>query len=256
MLGQDSRHPAGMNNPRGVYHQRLVLLVRTKAQKWYYHHDYVGGDAMKKTLINWLGLTGILSFLSYAVAVVFSPLAYPGYDWKSQAVSDLSAADAPSLALWNQLSVLYTLCGIVSITLVCIFVSGRLTKIMRTGLYVFAAMNWVSAIGYALFPLSSSGFAGTFQDIMHAYVVTASVVLLSVSSLVLIMVGGYQNRHYPSLAIWATVALCLMGIGAIGTGTAPKGLFGVFERFSVFSAVGFNAVLGYYLFSGFRHFRE
>jgi hypothetical membrane protein len=42
----------------------------------------------KKTLINWLGLLGVVSFLSYAAAVVFSPFAYPGYDWKSQAVSD------------------------------------------------------------------------------------------------------------------------------------------------------------------------
>jgi len=54
---------------------------------------------MKKPLIRWLGLLGIVSFLSYAVAVVFSPLAYPGYDWKSQAVSDLSATDSPSLFL-------------------------------------------------------------------------------------------------------------------------------------------------------------
>lgn len=60
---------------------------------------------MKKTLTQKLGLLGILSFLSYTAAVVFAPLAYPGYDWMAQAVSDLSAADAPSLALWNRLSV-------------------------------------------------------------------------------------------------------------------------------------------------------
>ena len=35
----------------------------------------------KKTLINWLGLIGVASFLSYVVAVIFAPLAYPGYDW-------------------------------------------------------------------------------------------------------------------------------------------------------------------------------
>lgn len=56
---------------------------------------------MKKSLVQKSGLLGILSFLSYAAAVVFAPLAYPGYDWLSQAVSDLSAANAPSLALWN-----------------------------------------------------------------------------------------------------------------------------------------------------------
>jgi hypothetical membrane protein len=43
---------------------------------------------MKRQLINWLGLLGSISLLSYTAAVVFSPLAYPGYDWMSQAVSD------------------------------------------------------------------------------------------------------------------------------------------------------------------------
>mgnify|MGYP001534362343 CR=1 FL=1 len=56
---------------------------------------------MKKSLVRKFGLLGILSFLSYTAAVVFAPLAYPSYDWLSQAVSDLSAANAPSLALWN-----------------------------------------------------------------------------------------------------------------------------------------------------------
>ena len=62
---------------------------------------------MKKSLIQKLGLLGVVSFLSYTAAVVFAPLAYPGYHWMAQAVSDLSAANAPSLALWNQLSALY-----------------------------------------------------------------------------------------------------------------------------------------------------
>jgi len=87
-------------------------------------------------------------------------------------------------------------------------------------------------------------FAGTLQDIIHVYGVTSSVVFLSITSLVLIMVGGYHKKYYTSLTIWTTVALTLMLVGATGTGTAPKEMFSIFERFSVFSAVGFNAVLG------------
>lgn len=206
---------------------------------------------VKRTLLNWLGLLGLSSLLSYTAAVVFSPLAYPGYDWKSQVVSDLSAATSPSLALWNQLSSLYGVCGVVSITLVCLFVVGKLNKTICLGIYLFAAMTWVSYVGYAIFPLSASGFAGTFQDRMHLYVVTTSVVILSLGSLILIMVGGFRKGQYPSLAFWATGALSCMVIGAIGSGLAPKELFGIFERFSVFSAVGFNALLGIYLFRGF-----
>ena len=61
----------------------------------------------EKSLLNYCVLLGVAAFLSYTAAVVFSPLAYSGYDWMAQAVSDLSASNAPSLRLWNQLSSLY-----------------------------------------------------------------------------------------------------------------------------------------------------
>lgn len=141
---------------------------------------------MKKALINWLGLLGVISLLSYTAAVVFSPLAYPGYNWIAQAVSDLSASNAPSQMLWSQLSSLYGVCSVVSITLVCIYM------------------------------------------------------------------GGYRDKRYKPLAIWATTALLLMFAGAIGVGIVPKEYFGIPERFSVFAATGFNAVLGVYLFRGFK----
>ncbi|MDU6264941.1 MAG: hypothetical protein E6600_10615 [Anaerocolumna aminovalerica] len=40
---------------------------------------------MKRQLINWLGLLGIISLLSYTLAVIFAPLAYPNYNWAAQA---------------------------------------------------------------------------------------------------------------------------------------------------------------------------
>lgn len=80
---------------------------------------------MKKTLIQKLGLLGVVSFLSYMAAVLFAPLAYPGYDWMAQAVSDLSAANAPSLALWNQLSSLYNACELPCVMMVCVGIQGQ-----------------------------------------------------------------------------------------------------------------------------------
>lgn len=81
---------------------------------------------MKKSLLNYCGLFGVVSLLSYTAAVVFSPMAYPGYNWMAQAVSDLSAANAPSRMLWNQLSCLYNVCGPISIMMVCLGVQGLL----------------------------------------------------------------------------------------------------------------------------------
>ncbi|MDL2218352.1 DUF998 domain-containing protein [Christensenellaceae bacterium OttesenSCG-928-M15] len=207
---------------------------------------------MKKTLINWLGLLGAVSLASYTAAVLFSPMAYPRYNWMAQAVSDLMAENAPSKTLWNQLSSLYGLCGMVSIMMVCVFIDGKLNKTMRVGIYLFAVMNWVSAVGYTMFPLTESGFAGAFQDVMHV-VVTVLVVVLSIISLVVVMIGGYRDKKYRSLAMWASVALFLMLAGAIGVNVMPAAYVGIPERFSVFAATGFNAILGIYLFRGFEH---
>ena len=89
---------------------------------------------MKKTLIQKLGLLGVVSFLSYMAAVIFAPLAYPGYDWMAQAVSDLSAANAPSLTLWNQLSSLYNACELPCVMMVCVGIQGQKNTVSYTHL--------------------------------------------------------------------------------------------------------------------------
>lgn len=202
---------------------------------------------MKRTLTQRLGLLGIVSLLSYTAAVVFSPIAYPGYNRTAQAVSDLSAADAPSLALWNQLSAFYNACEIVCVTVVCIGIQGQKTKLLRSGIYLFAVMEWISAVGYRMFPLSTGGYAGEFQDIMHM-VTTDLVVLLSIASLTVIIVSGAKDKRCRSYGVCAAAALGMMLVGAVGMKIVPAAYFGVVERFSVFAATGFNAALGIHLF--------
>lgn len=204
---------------------------------------------MKKTLVQKLGLTGVLSLLSYTAAVAFSPLAYKGYDWKSQAVSDLSAANAPSLALWNKLSSFYNVCEVLCAVIVCIGIQGKKTRLLRGGIYTFAAMEFISAVGYRIFPLSDSGYAGAFQDKMHI-LITALVVILSIASLLTIIIAGIKNKDCRSYGICAATALIMMLVGAFGMKIVPSEYFGVVERFSVFAATGFNAALGLHLFFG------
>lgn len=201
----------------------------------------------KKTMLQKLGLLGLVSFLSYTAAVVFAPLAYPDYNWMAQAVSDLSAADALSLALWNRLSALYSVCEVVCVTAVCLGMQGRKSGLLRTGITLFAAMEWVSAVGYRMFPLSTGGYAGEFQDVMHM-VVTAAVVLLSIVSLTLVLLAGVRHRDCRSYGICAGIALAMMLVGALGMKLVPAAYFGIVERFSVFAATGFNAALGLHLF--------
>ena len=202
---------------------------------------------MKKSLLQVLGLLGVVSLLSYAAAVIFSPLAYPGYNWMAQAVSDLSAANAPSLSLWNRLSSLYNVCEVLCSTLFCVGIQGRGTKLLRSGIYTFAAMEWISAVGFRMFPLSDSGYAGAFQDRIHL-AITAVVVILSVASLTVIIISGIKSRQCRSYGICAAVTLAMMLVGAAGMKIVPTEYFGIVERFSVFAVTGFNAALGIHLF--------
>ena len=201
----------------------------------------------KKNFMNYCGLLGIVALLSYTVAVVFSPLAYPGYNWMAQAVSDLSASNAPSLGLWNQLSSLYNICTLICAMMVCAGIQGKGSRLLRSGIYLFTAMEWISAVGFSMFPLSDSGYAGTFQDKMHI-LSTILVVLLSIVSLVMLIIAGVKRKEYRSFGVFAGIALGMMLVGALGMNIVPKEYFGVVERFSVFAAVGYNAVLGIELF--------
>ena len=201
----------------------------------------------KKNFMNYCGLLGIVALLSYTVAVVFSPLDYPGYNWMAQAVSDLSASNAPSLGLWNQLSRLYNICTLICAMMVCAGIQGKGSRLLRTGIYLFTAMEWISAVGFSMFPLSDSGYAGTFQDKMHI-LSTILVVLLSIVSLVILIIAGAKRKEYCSFGVFAGIALGMMLVGALGMNIVPKEYFGVVERFSVFAAVGYNAVLGIELF--------
>lgn len=198
-------------------------------------------------------MTGVVALVSYALAVIVAPSAFPGYNWMAQAVSDLSAESAPSRALWNQIAALYGVCSVVCATCVSIHVSEKRisTRLFRVGIHLFTVMNWVSNVGYAMFPLSDSGKEiASFQEVMHM-VVTVAVVLLSIVSLVCLIISGFKRRGIRGIGVWAAVALIMMMVGAMGQGVVPPQYFGIVERFSVFAAVGFNAVLGVYLFRDF-----
>ena len=195
-----------------------------------------------------LGICGIISLLSYTAMVVFSPLAYPGYDWMRMAVSDLSADGAPSQALAEQLNALFGPCAVVSIMAVCVAVARCRSKTFKVGIYFFATMEWICTVGYKLFPWVAGASNTHPQNVMHL-IVTVLVVVFSLTALVLIAIGA-SKTDLESLGIWAIICLAAMLIGAAGTALLPATVFGLVERFSTFSAVVFNAVLGIYLLMG------
>ena len=207
----------------------------------------------KKSLINWLCLSGVLSIIFYLLHDIIGAINYSNYNWMSQAVSDLTATDSPSFVISSGFVTVYKILNCLCCALLCILVKNENKKTLRVGIYLFSIMNFISAIGYALFPLSSSGFDGSIQSIIHVYVLTTLVVLMSIISLIVIAVGCLkgENKH-KLLGILAIVALILMFIGAVGSQNVPKEIFGVIERFSTYSAVIFTGILGLYGFKVFK----
>jgi hypothetical membrane protein len=199
---------------------------------------------MNSKLVRQLSLSGVVAAVFYFLHVYFGIQNYPNYSSFSQAVSDLTATDAPSFVVASKFSALYSMFAVLGCTFLCLIVANQINKTFRLGIYLYTIMNWVSSVGYTLFPLSSKGNQGTFQDVMHFYVVTISVVLLSIVSLTLIFIGGRRNKETKLIAILGLIALLSMFVGAIGVGVAPKEYFGLFERFSNFSVVIYTALLG------------
>ncbi|MEA5077620.1 MAG: DUF998 domain-containing protein [Anaerolineaceae bacterium] len=204
-----------------------------------------------RKLENWFGLFGVMGFITYLLAVFISPRAYPGYDWMGQAISDLSALSAPSRELWMQIVFVSSACGLSFALLTCLYAQNRLNKTLRTGIYLFAILSWVDTIGYTLFPLTESGYAGTLQDVVHVFIVTFAVLALSITMFILFIIGGFRSKQYQSIAIIAAICLCGLIIGTVGMVVAPLGYGGLMERICIFSSQGFSLVLGLYVFIGF-----
>lgn len=71
---------------------------------------------------------------------------------------------------------------------------------------------------------------------------------MSIVSLVIIIIAGIKDKSCRSYGICAGIALGMMLVGVLGMNMVPKAYFGVVERFSVFAATGFNAVLIPYIY--------
>lgn len=128
----------------------------------------------------------------------------------------------------------------------------EIKKAGNTGDYKLVVVH--RNVGYNLFPWIQDAPPSNPQNFMHL-VVTVLVVVFSLMSLVLVAIGAGKEQ-IKSLRIWAIICLVAMLIGPIGTSILPKAVFGLFERFSTFSAVVFNGVLGIYLMKGSFEVKE
>ena len=70
-------------------------------------------------------LYAILSIVFYLLHDIVGSINYPGYDWMSQAVSDLTATDAPSFVVASGFVTVYKIFSCLASALLCILVKNR-----------------------------------------------------------------------------------------------------------------------------------
>ena len=189
-------------------------------------------------------IIGIFSIVFYFLHVILGSMSYPGYDFLSQAVSDLTSDDSPSKEIARTFSTLYgVFSGILSIGLFYTF-RKESYRLLKLGIYLIGMMYLVSAVGYGLFPLSSDPNINNFQNIMHI-VVTILVVLLTIASLILLMIS-FKKKDLKVYFILTLMTFLILMIGSIATGLVPAAYFGLAERFGVFSVVIYIGVISYF----------
>jgi len=118
---------------------------------------------------------GLLSSLLYVAADIFGALRYPGYNYASQAISEMSAIGAPTAELlapfYASYSVLFALFG-AGVWLA----AGRDRALRASAAFIIAVA--ALGIGWAIFPMNARGAERTLTDTMHLAMGAASTILL------------------------------------------------------------------------------
>jgi len=201
---------------------------------------------MNKKNLKLIPLLGIFSVIFYFLHVILGEMFYEGYNPLAQAVSDLTASNSPSKNIARVFSALYGICAVAFSFGFFAYLKNKINKTVTASSLIFCTMNIISFLGYTFFPLSESGYAGTFQDKMHM-VVTVLVVLLTIASLVLYTIGFFKTKEHKSLGIISIITLLILMAGAMLINIMPKEYFGVAERINVYAIIIFTGILSLWM---------
>lgn len=197
-----------------------------------------------------LGMIGVIFYLLHTL---LGQLLWPDYNPVTTDISSLTAVGAPNRTL---LLIFTTIYGVTTI----LFVIGMLIKsfriyhsAVRTGWCVFLAMNLVSILGYALFPLTGDKTQMTFSNMMHI-IVTVIVVFTTITAGFVLAVGYLKQEKMKRLGtftlIMSVVILAAGVLNPIGM-VNNLNIMGLTER-----AVIYSLQLMMFVFSAYYSFSK
>jgi hypothetical protein len=190
---------------------------------------------------------GIVAFVLYLAMDFVAALAYDGYSYRDQAISELSAVDAPTRTFW-------VICGFVWQAVMFVFAFGLLraaggSRRVRIVGYVVLAMAfqgfiWFIAPMHQREALAAGG--GDWRDTLHLALGGVASVLAFTAIVAGAWAFGRAFRWYSfaTLAAFFTFG-ALMGMdgGKIAEDEATP-WFGIYERANIFAWMLWLAVLG------------
>ena len=128
-----------------------------------------------------------------------------------------------------------------------VYFKQKINIIVTFGAGLLSIMTIVSFLGYTFFPLSESGYAGTFQDKMHI-LVTIAVVFLTVIALILFIIGFFRAENLKYLGMLSLITFLLLLVGVVLMRNLPKEYFGIAERINVYSIVMYIGILSLWMY--------
>ncbi|KZX17055.1 DUF998 domain-containing protein [Methanobrevibacter filiformis] len=202
---------------------------------------------LNNNLIKIISLFGLIGLIFYFLHVITGEIFYPNYNPLTQAISDLTALSSPSRNIALLFSLFYGIFTVLFSFGFFIYYKGKINRIITSASFVFTIMTIISFIGYTFFPLSESGYAGSFQDQMHI-VVTVFVVIFTITAIILFIIGFFKTKKYKYFGIISLATLILLFTGAMLMNILPNEYFGIVERINVYSIVVFTGLLSLWMY--------
>jgi multisubunit Na+/H+ antiporter MnhC subunit len=172
---------------------------------------------------------GMLSSLLYAGIDIVGALSWPGYDPRSQAISELSAIGAPTAELIAPLQTLYNILLVTFGGGVWLVAEDRRTLRWCGGLIIALASL---GIGWALFPMYLRGAERGLADSMHLVMGAVSITLILTAIVMGAAASGSRFRLYSAATVLVTLTfgyLTALDVPRIEAGLPTRWL-GVNER--------------------------
>jgi hypothetical protein len=218
----------------GIHEERLGRVAQTAR----------GAGIVRRALV-W---SGILSLPLYVATDVIGGMRYAGYNFASQAISELMAVGAPSKSFVDPLFLLYSFLALAFGTGV-FRAAGNRNRALRTSaaaLIAYGAIGAGTNLAGEFFAMQQRGAGSLSTDAPHIILTAVLVFLLLLALGFGAFSLGMRFRVYSLATLVAVIvfgALTAQFAPKLAAGQPTPGL-GIVERIDVYAAVLWVAVLG------------